>query len=560
MMRITLPAVLLLASLGACPVLAANADPKAGAAAAPETADRLRLADAQTMAGDFLGFTADQGAQFRHPACDGVLMVKADHLDTLFPRPACAKTAAPTADWRLTFNNGDTVAGKLVSYAADKLILDTPFAGRLEIAPAAIASLTPLAASDNPGSLTGVGKAQDWTRPQAFHPMMFAFGLGGPQPRPPAAKAPPQSAAFKDGQLLVPPTGIMRTLDMRAKSRLDLTLEGSPAFTVEFASEAAANGKESLQSFQIAPSHVSITEVTREPGSMTSQSGGMFRRSGAKPGPTTLSFLTDAKGHRVTLMVNGEKIGGAAFPVASIGKRLVLRSHGGELRLSHLALTPDTTALDPGAPARGAADTATLSNGDKAEGTLLSIAGGKASFKTEAGTLDFPAARLRGITLSAAHNLAQAAGQDTVRAYAGNDCRLTLKVAQIKDGVLSGSAAGLGNVALPLGATEKLVFNPQAKMPSRETPPSLATNDAQPAPVFLQGEDNIGAIHIGGADIQVIQGGAGQALPAGQIPPQVLRRMEQMQRDALDGLQNQGQTAQEADAKPDEAPAPGQPI
>jgi hypothetical protein len=113
----------------------------------------------------------------------------------------------------------------------------------------------------------------------------------------------------------------------------------------------------------------------------------------------------------------------------------------------------------------GEQDTVVLNNGDTIAGKVLGLAQDKARFETSYGALEIPLSRIGRLRFAGPPS---AVAKNGTRCFFNEQEALTLQIEKLADETITGMAAGVGMLKLPLGAFVALEFNPDVKRDSAD--------------------------------------------------------------------------------------------
>lgn len=354
-------------------------------------------------------------------------------------------------------NNLDELEGSVTSLDAGELVLDTWYAGRLNIPRAQVQSITPKSESLNlvyegPAGLEGwtmgkvnpaVGQTGTWRyRDGAFYATDAASIARD-------LKLPPMAALEFDivwrGSLNVAValyTDYLQPVSLRAKEQepdfggfysLQMNSQYVSMLLVKKLDPLKHLGQAIVPVFQ----HKNSAHITVK----------MHRAQAA------IYLLVD--GQLVKQWVDPEGFGGAGT-----GVRLVHQGQG-SLKLANLRVTEWDGRFDEPPPpnANPTADFALLLNRDKVSGTLQRIQDGKATFATAGTTLDIPLQRVMQIEM-AANKTARAEGRPAaIRAWFAGRGSLTFELERWDDKRVTATSPNFGRAQFDPGAFTRIEFN-----------------------------------------------------------------------------------------------------
>ncbi len=446
--EIVLPAAPVPAPAPGAPVVPGAPAPGAAVAplapAAPTFGDRLLFADKDTLRGNLVSF-ASTALVWQHKDGSAPFQFKTDRLDRI-DLASFAPKADPKADIRLTLNNGDTVHGQLVEYAADKVVVDTWYAGRLTLSPAWITTMTP-SASASDALVSGFGKVADWK-----------ISNGGPA-----------NVKIADGQMtLLGNVCVAREIEkLPSKYRIDIEIaDRQPQFQIAVMSDTTqtwggncytlqTNGRRSLY----------LQKCTRSPNGGSRSEGSSSWNFRTAESSFTLSALVDMDTRSMIFLANGQQVGLVSIPADfKGGSHFVMMGQKGNIKLTKFAVSPWSGVVDMAGAAgkRNPVDTLVMTNKDKVSGALLVVKDGKASFQAEFAKMEIPLDRIQRFELSGKDAKAQKSAKGAARIYFNDADCLTFSLEGIQNGCLTGQSEAMGALSVALPAIKRVEFNLEA--------------------------------------------------------------------------------------------------
>ena len=398
--------------------------------------DRIMLGNKDAFHGNFLAFSKEGGIEWQHPDCAAPFQFKTGSLDRIDLNQTVPQKS--DADILILFNNGDTLAGKLVEYTPAQTVVETWFGGRLTFKSDSMRSLSPTQVAAADFLVKGFGKKSDW---KIFNGSDTDITVSD------------DKLATNNG------TGAARELPFPPKFKLD----------IEFSRQAQSNLYISLlgdqpdrggnsYGIQLANNYVQVMRQTKNGGGRGLNN---FQYMTSKK-TLKLTICGDAETKTLVFFLNDKQLGivndPADFPK---GKYLSLTGWNGEQKFTGLTLSAWNGSV---ASASGKAqvpeqDTVNLANKDQVSGQLLAIRGGNASLKTEFATMEIPLARIKRLDLSKASNRSPKPAKGDIQFCFDATEHLTLQLNAIKGGLASATSETFGECTLNLNAAKKLVFN-----------------------------------------------------------------------------------------------------
>jgi hypothetical protein len=438
---------------------------------APSLREAVELLDGDSLGGKFLGFDANKGILWKHPAFAAEMHIdpaKAKRI-TLH-RPGLPKNARHHTS-KVVLRNGDQIFGDLLSLKDGKLVLDTWYAGKLSLPQAALRQLIP----GHPGQtlLAGPEAYKGWvvTGPQGAE---IFKGAGGKLPEEilkriyaqnQKARDPAKTGWAVEGMSLVSRDGtglIGREIPFAEGTQIEFDVKGvgKPAFRLNLfiedirsqkfskgfcvcvlnngyilfgtdgENDGARIGKIDDNFFEV--NHVAI-QIAPSSGKVTVT----FNRQVRVAYPEKINFLNKGKGLVIKNFSNDS---------LHITNFRVSRWNGAALEQK------------PRVDHQGEKDLAVLSNADRMQGRVLGIAGGKLLMQSDLGELPMPLDRVQSIYFGKVKNPPSRPAPGTVRLKLKDGGAMTGKLLEWKDGVVKFKSAIFGEVILNGGMVSGIEF------------------------------------------------------------------------------------------------------
>ncbi|MCX8155272.1 MAG: hypothetical protein N3J91_02265 [Verrucomicrobiae bacterium] len=455
--RILQAAAEVIASSAAKPAAATNAP----AAKAP--VDILEFNSGDTLRGRFLGWSAAGGIRWQHEGVEGELKIIPDKVRKFrLHRPP--QSAPQTMRARLWLHNGDRLSVNLVEMDAQKAVVDSWYAGRLEPPRAAISNLTLFFSS---GDLIYHGPAglEGW---QQSGPMRLG-----------AAAMVRNELVIVDGEVVVAreqrgdedsspawvftgdvleavrPGALGRDFKLPRQSSVSMELEApnTPAFTLHLYADAVDKftGINAL-SFTFSGRMIYFRRSLGNGGSRQIGNVDHQKFGAGVPTRVKLTVCTDLDQQVVAVYLDDLLIRkfSIAGQVEGLGTGLVIQQQAAtSLKISNLTISRWNGVLDetPATPVAGREDLLLLNNRDKLSGQLLSLSEGKLWFQTAYSKIEIPLERIQRIALVPPAGAQPAAGRQP-RVLLGDAGRLTLQIQRWDEQVIEGISPVLGAVKL----------------------------------------------------------------------------------------------------------------
>ena len=414
------------------------------------TADSLTLLNGDRLQGRLVGVDGSGVVTWQHKAMLEPLHCSLAALDKvdLLPR----KSEGIQHHRQLVrLINGDRLSGDVVTLDATQLVLRTWYAGTLNIARPRLAALTPGVEQSHVLYEGPTADLTGWSKDEADQ--------SGPAP------------FYRHGALVLPGgRNISRAIaHLPDQVRFDLELGAwqETMFSFVFFADDPGGAANDAYGVTFASSTIDFHRTADEERSLGSAD---ISEQLARRRHLPVSILADRKKRYFALLVDGRLVREFRDAKEFTGKGQhisFLNNSGTNLRIYKLIVSAWNGRLprtESETEAIAGQDLLTLVNGDTIAGAARSIAQGSAQFETTYGALAVPLERIA--TLRFANPAAPTNG--TVRCWFNEQDAVTLALEKIAADSISGSAAGIGALKLPLGALTRLEFNPTTQRNSSE--------------------------------------------------------------------------------------------
>lgn len=343
------------------------------------------------------------------------------------------RAALPAADGMtlVRFNNGDALPGKVVSYTAEKTVLET-VAGRVEMASGFVRSLDFASGGASSGVFGGVdlvGREADWK---------FAYrGFGD---------APPNAFQIQEGKLVLGRTcECSRAADFSESFVLVIEAGANDQFFI-----ALSNRDKERVGLRIMDGRAALVKSGGEENFVLPpvEAGSAHRR---------LFLAVDGAAKTITLTADGRVVGRTkSAAVMPTYKHITISClDGKKVTLSRLTLVPGASGVGK-APAQ---DALALANRDQLKGKLVSLEGGQAVFEGEAGKFSIPVARLSTVVFSSKNDKMPSGGG--ARVLFSDLDGLTLRIDKVEGGRIKGQSEMFGPCEIGLDQVSRIEFQPE---------------------------------------------------------------------------------------------------
>jgi hypothetical protein len=339
----------------------------------------VRFRNGDRLHGELVGIDRQGMLHWRHADAAAPLSLAARNVtQIMFPAPGPAPTARGAAV--VTLTNGDQLRGELVGLDAERLTLDTWYAGRLPILRTMVRQLSPAAGMDTlvyegPNNLDG------WQR-------------GGQ----------PEAWQWRAGALTAQGFGSIGRdvgLPERAVVEFDLSWVQWPQLQIGLYGRRAnaMPGENEATGYWLSLIGTSA-QLQRVQRGETTQLGAVEMRKTARGNHARVAIFADAKEKTITLCLDGQVVRTWTDPrdFAGTGPCLTFSSHiggGNGSRIRHLTVRHWVGDLDTGAPVRAVReDILSLANNDRVAGQLTRIENANATIRTGEISLAIPVSRI----------------------------------------------------------------------------------------------------------------------------------------------------------------------
>lgn len=410
--------------------------------------DSLEFLNGDKLHGTMEGVSAEShGLKWTHPDAQSPIVFNLSRFSsaTLARRPG-AKVSACNAVVRLT--NGDILPGNVISMDADKLVMESWYAGKININRAMIKRVNPNGGVSSV-IFEGPVDLDSWSQ-----------GRG--------RRGNASSWRYKDGALsAIQPGPIARMIDKMPDMvdiRFDAAWRAMPSFCFFFLADNVEQIQGNGYSFQLSGSSVYLHRVTREGGSRNIGSLNLQQFDQGTVKKCNFNFLINKKDKSVVFLLDGKMVQQWNDPgdTSGLGKGIMFYPQSqGDLRISNISITewdgkvPQST----GTESELKEDLVRLVNGDKISGRVKSFTAGKLKFETSYTTLDIPLEQVLVVDMASENAARARRNKDDVRMRFFDKGEITLGLTKIENGEVKGQSESFGTISMPLGAFRLIEFN-----------------------------------------------------------------------------------------------------
>ena len=338
--------------------------------------------------------------------------------------------------------------GKIVSLDSEKLVVDTWYAGRMNIEKVMVKAIHPNTRGSS-SIYEGPSDIANWTMQNHGNNI--------------------QGWSFKNGALYaLQPYPIGRMIDSFPDSfdiEFEVAWRGYPQFMFAFLTDNLQQYYGNCYMLQVSNTSVHMHKYNRNGNQQSLGSATVSQFTNTGKGKAKLNIMVDKKNKTIALLVNDTLV--KQFPASpgfdGLGKGILFQPQSqGNLKISKIRISswggklPSAVSSGEG---EGNEDTIRFVNGDKVSGSLLSIVDGIAEFKTSYATLTVPVKRIASAEMSPENTERARRNKSDVKASFATGGGITLQLSSIQNSQLKGSSENFGMVTMPVGAFESVEFN-----------------------------------------------------------------------------------------------------
>lgn len=402
--------------------------------------DRLEFLNGDLFSGTLVSLSPTE-LVWHHPDVEGDLRVAATNLKGIeLHTPVPVRSAADLVLVGLT--NGDTLRGKIVEMDAEKLVLDTVYAGQMTIRSPMIATLRP---AEPVGDVcySGPNSLDEWTRGNNKDAWEFKNGA--------------LYSVQGNGSL-----GKDVKLPDRARIDFELAWQGQAYFTISLYTDTLESYYGPGYQLAMQGNYVSLNRRTK--GSSNGL-GGHHAPLLTTKRKAQVSVRVDRKAKTVALLMDGALIQQWTDPAGleDSGTGIVLFVNQNQHRVRNLQVLPwDGKIEQPGGEEETKAskeDQLQFANGDKVTGELTAIKGDEVTVKSPYAELKIPLGRIALVTFQEETQERARRNAADVQGLFRDGGQVTLNLSELQDGVLKGESENFGKAEFNLGAFSRLRVN-----------------------------------------------------------------------------------------------------
>ena len=369
----------------------------------------------------------------------------------------------------IQLHNGDQIQGDLVSYDGEKVIVDTWFAGRLELPKSAVAMIAPLGLP-KPTLFAGPTGLEGWTMGKVTAGALVDSGEWVYQN---GALYAMKSASIARDLKLPDSASIQFDLEWRGFFHVAVALYTAYLHPINLANKESEPQFGGFYSLQLNPFSANLLPVKQsEPLRYLGQAS---LQQLAQTNAAHFDIRVSKSKKLLALLINGVLIKqwtDEEFAGTGTAVRFVHQGQGA-VKLTNLKVTEwdgvfeEPLSLTPNKKQ----DLARLKNGDRMIGNVKGISDGKLSMDTGGTVLDVPLARVKQVELASAPAEVKSTPQ-TVRAFFASGLgSLTFDLENWSTNELAGSSANFGAAKFKPNAFSRILFDLSSEPPAQKKGP-----------------------------------------------------------------------------------------
>jgi hypothetical protein len=360
------------------------------------SADSIRFTNGDMLYGKLISIGAKHDIRWQHPDSPQPIEFKSTNISQIDFSHTNGATQAETNNCKVGFINNDALKGTLVGCDRDSLLLDTPYAGRMQLSRAMLETLV-MVPPVQPASFQGPTGAEGWTHGKSI---AVPIGESGQWTyRNGAFYATKAASVARDLHL---PDVAQIEFDLVWKNTLHMAiaLYTDSLQPVPLASKEAGPDFGGFYSFQVNSSYMDMMPVKkRDPLKMLGAIAvpALMQRTRAH-----FDLRASKPDHKIALLINGvlvkEWIDPDGFAGQGTGMRFVHQGQG-SVKLSNITIRPWNGQLEQPTPpqAQRPTDSVRLADGSHVNGRIDRIENGSVVVVNGTSTTQVPLSQLRQI-------------------------------------------------------------------------------------------------------------------------------------------------------------------
>jgi hypothetical protein len=360
--------------------------------------------------------------------------------------------------------NGDQFHGDLVSYDGEKVVIDTWFAGRLELPKSAVALIVPLGLP-KPTLFAGPSGVEGWTMGKVSAQALVESGewiySNG-------AFYAMKSASIARDLKLPDSASLQFDLEWRGFFHVAVALYSSYLHPINLANKETEPQFGGFYSLQLNPFSANLLPVKQnEPLRYLGQAS---LQQLAQTNSAHVDIRVSKSKKLIALMINGTLVkqwNDDEFSGTGTGVRFVHQGQGA-VKLSNIRVTEwDGVFEEPVAVTPNKAqDTARLKNGDRVIGSVKGIRDGKLSIEGAGTVLDVPLTRVKQVELMSPIVPVKPRAEGVRAFFASGLGSLTFSLERWTPEEISASSENFGQAKIKPNAFSRIVFETGKENPS----------------------------------------------------------------------------------------------
>ena len=342
--------------------------------------------------------------------------------------------------------NDDMLTGSIVSLDEQNLVLNTWYAGKIQIRRAMLKTLNP-----NAGYSAIV-----YEGPTDLANWSFGERNNG------------ESWKLKNGALYAlqsQPIGkLIENMPDMADIRFDVAWRGYPQFYFAFYTDNLQQYYGNCYLLQVSSSSIYLQRYTRNGSSNRIGNMNFPRFSDHRTTSARFNILVDKNAKSFSLLIDGQIVKQWSDPnaFAGMGKGILFQPQTqGGMKVSNIRISEWGGKIPQQSDDvhKREDDLIRFTNNDKVSGRLQAIQDGKVKFKTSYAVMDVPLERITEIEMSTVGAERARRNKQDVRARFVGKGTITVQLAGMDKGMLEGTSENFGAISLPLYAFHLLEFN-----------------------------------------------------------------------------------------------------
>lgn len=409
--------------------------------------DHVTFSNEDKLHGRLIGVNFKEGGLvWKHPSAKSNIVFSLEDVREIVLGKA-EKQAKPSQTASIRLTNGDYMSGNIVSMDQEYLVLDTWYAGRVNVEKVMVTSIRPNAEGSTI-IYEGPDELANWSTGDESMKNTWKLKNG--------ALYPMQSHPIGreiDG------------LPDSASIEFECDWRGYPAFNFVFYTDNIDKVSGNYYMLQVSSSSVYMRRYTRNQGSQNMWNLNYSNFSNNRSSTARFNLLVNKDSKSFTLLVNGQLLKQWTDPgsFAGMGNGIMFApQNAGGMKFYNIRISDwDGTIPQPSDVEEEEAtdDQIQFVNKDKVSGRLNGIAGGKASFKTEFATLEVPLDRIGEVLFSAEEAERARRNKEDVRLAFTKHGVVTIQLHKIEENTVHGYSENFGDVSMPLNAFKGMTFN-----------------------------------------------------------------------------------------------------